>query len=75
MAIYRLLHETSFEPEAVRTMTDAYEHSLRTLQIARDDPITENIALKIVSIAQTGENDPVILSKRALKALGLLRVH
>jgi len=71
MAIYRLLRNTPFEPETVRTMTEAYEHSLRALQIARDDPITGKIAMEIIAIAQTDVDDPITLSDRALKALGL----
>ena len=42
MAIYRIFQTIAFEPEAIATMSAAYEQALRVLQLAnRQDPITE----------------------------------
>ncbi len=71
MAIYRLIRESVFEPEAIERMTAAYEQALKVLQLTdRQDPITELVARKIIAFAETGETDPDRLCQRALDALG-----
>ena len=71
MAIYRLIRETVFEPEAIERMTAAYEQALTVLQLTdRSDPITELVARKIIQIAEVGETYPDRLCQRALEALG-----
>jgi hypothetical protein len=71
MAIYRLIRESVFEPEAIERMTTAYEHALKVLQLAdRQDPISELVALKIIQFARVGETDPERLCQCALDALG-----
>ena len=70
MAIYRMIRESVFEPEAIERMTAAYEHALKVLQLNdRNDPITEVVARKIIEIAEVGERDPDRLCERALAAL------
>jgi len=70
MAIYRLIRESVFEPEAIDRMTAAYAHALKVLQLAdRNDPITELVARKIIEIVEAGERDPDRLCQRALAAL------
>jgi len=60
------------EPEEIKQLTEAYEHSLKILNITnRSDPITEVIAAKILAIGQIGEQDPKIISERAIRALNL----
>jgi len=55
MAIYRLLKDTTFEPEAVEAMGRAYEDLLTDLRLAdRNDPITEIVAKEIIKIASRG---------------------
>jgi hypothetical protein len=55
MAIYRLLKNSTLEPEEISHITEAYEQTLRTLSLKdRDDPLTEMIARKIIKLAQTG---------------------
>jgi hypothetical protein len=72
MAIYRLLQNSPLGPEEIRRMTDAYEHALHLLRVTRrSDPITEDIALKIVAITQTGERNPAHIAARAIDQLGL----
>jgi hypothetical protein len=71
MAIYRMIRESVFEPEAIERMTVAYENALKALQITDpQDPKTELIARKIIECAGAGETDPERLCQRALKALG-----
>jgi hypothetical protein len=71
MAIYRLIRESVFEPEAIERMTAAYENVLKVLQLTdRADPITELVARKIIEFARAGENDPERLCQRTVDALG-----
>jgi hypothetical protein len=71
MAIYRLIRESVFEPEAIERMTAAYEHALEVLQLTdRNDPLTELVARKIIQFAESGETDPDRLCRSALDALG-----
>ena len=52
MAIYRMIREAVFEPDAIERMTAAYEHALKVLQLTdRTDPLTELVARKIIEIA------------------------
>ena len=70
MAIYRLIRESVFAPEAIERMATAYEHALKVLQLSdRNDPISELVARKIIEIAEVGELDPDRLCQRALAAL------
>jgi hypothetical protein len=74
MAIYRLFKTMTFEPEAIATMSVAYEEALRLLQLAdRQDPITELVARKIIDVASNGERDPVKICEQALRDLGIAR--
>ena len=58
MAIYRLLQHHAFEPEAIMTMTAAYDQVLHTLCLAhRSDPITWIVAEKVIQFAQRGERE------------------
>jgi len=70
MAIYRLLQNHAFEPEAIMTMTAAYDQVLHTLCLVhRSDPITWIVAEKVIQFAQRGERDPVRLRELALESL------
>jgi hypothetical protein len=72
MTIYRLLKGSPLEPEQIRSLVAAYERTLRKIGLVdRDDPITEMIARKIVEIAQTGVQDPVQLSAKTIKEIGI----
>lgn len=71
MAIYRLIRESVFEPEAIERMTTAYEQALKVLQLTdRNDPLTELVARKIIQFAEVGEIDPDRLCQRTLNAIG-----
>src|SRR5690349_3528209 len=52
MAIYRMIRESVFEPEAIERMTAAYEHALRLTD--RQDPLTELVARKIIRAGRKG---------------------
>jgi hypothetical protein len=71
MAIYRLLRDAVFAPDAVSAMVTAFEDTLRELKLTdRDDPITELIARLIIDCAKDGERDPVKLRDCAMEGLG-----
>ena len=72
MPIRSYLEGATFDPEAIRVMTEAYEDVCRTLDLVnRNDPITEMVAKRIIEIAKLGERDPVILRKLALIQLAI----
>lgn len=72
MAIYRLLQNVAMEPEDIARLHQAYETTLRMLDLKdRSDPITNLIARKLIEIRQTGVKDPTQLSERALSELGI----
>ncbi|MCP4618491.1 MAG: hypothetical protein GY844_18900 [Bradyrhizobium sp.] len=61
----------SLAPDDAGRLVAAYEAALKALGlIDRTDPITEMVARKIIEIGQAGINDPLQISKLALKALG-----
>jgi hypothetical protein len=70
MAIYRLLKNSTLEPEEISRITEAYEQTLQILCVKdRDDPLTEMIAKKIIRIAQSGVHDAAQLSALAIAEL------
>ena len=70
MAIYRLLKNSTLEPEEIACIKKAYEQALRTLCVKdRDDPLTEMIAKQIIKIAQAGVHDAAQLSALAVEEL------
>jgi hypothetical protein len=71
MAIYRLLKDTTFEPEAVEAMGRAYEDLLTDLRLAdRNDPFTEIVAKEIVRIASRGVRRASEIRSEVLTVLG-----
>jgi hypothetical protein len=70
MAIYRLLRDAVFPPDAVSAMVAGFEATLRELKLTdRDDPITELIARLIIDCAKDGERDPIKLRDCAMEGL------
>jgi hypothetical protein len=70
MAIYRLLKNSTLEPEEISRITEAYEQALQILCVKdRDDALTEMIAKQIIKIAQAGVHDPAQLSALAVAEL------
>jgi hypothetical protein len=71
MAIYRLLQNSPLGPEEIAVLTDAYERTLRKLNLDRTDPITEIIAKKIIELGQRGVREATQLVELAIKELGV----
>ena len=72
LAIYRLLQNSTMQPDEISRVTAAYEQALHTLCVKdRDDPLTEMVAKTIIKIAQTGVHDAAQLSALAIEQLGL----
>ena len=70
MAIYRLLKNSTLEPDEIARITEAYEQALQTFCVkVRDDRLTEMIAKKIIKIAQTGVHNAAQLSALAIAEL------
>jgi hypothetical protein len=70
MPIYRLLRTSSFNPEDVSKLVEAYESVLTSLNMTdRADPLTELVAQKIMDCAMAGDLDPARLRNCALAAL------
>ena len=71
MAIYRLLKTLPMGPEEIAVLAEAYEHTLRKLNLVeRSDPVTQLIE-KIIEIGQRGERNPQKLSELAINELGV----
>jgi len=71
MAIYQLLKDTTFEPEAVEVMGRGYEDLLADLRLADcNDPFTEIVAKEIVKIASRGVRSAAEIRVQVLTALG-----
>jgi hypothetical protein len=70
MPIVRLLQGTTFDPEQVRELVEAYQGVLAELNLVdRPDPVTELIAKTIIDCAKAGEFDRQKLHDCALAAL------
>ncbi len=69
MTIYRLLKETSFDPEAVKRLVTAFEESCRLLGLADGDERRGLVARTVIEIAQAGERDPDRLRERTVEAV------
>ena len=70
MPLTPYLKEASFDPEAIKAMTAAFEAVCEALRLAtRSDPLTEIVARKVIEVAGTGERDPGRLRDLVLLAL------
>jgi hypothetical protein len=72
MPLTPFLKEATFDPEAIRAMTTAFEAVCVALHLViRSDPITEIVARKVIEVvAGTGERDPDRIRDLVLLALG-----
>jgi len=68
--IYRLLENTSFDPEAIHVMAHAFEGACKSLGLADRprDPLREIVAKKVIELAQAGVRDPVQLYQLTVQA-------
>ena len=72
MAIYKIIQNTSLEPQDVQRIVAAYRQTLLVLGLKeRDDHLTRIVAQKIFEVGQTGIEDPAEISKLAIKQLGI----
>ncbi len=70
MAIYRMLHNTAFDPDTVKALMNAYEQACAALALVdRTDPLTEIVAKKVIEYAKSGERDAARLCEAVLKEL------
>ena len=70
MAIYAMLRNTAFDPDAVKALATAYENACAALDLVdRTDPLTEIVAKKIIEYARSGERDAARLCEAVLKEL------
>ena len=59
-----------FSAEDVATITIAFEDTLRTLRLVnRSDPAVTMVAKRMISVAMTGERDPISLRDAELTSL------
>jgi hypothetical protein len=71
MAIYKLIQNTPLGPDEIQRLAAAYYETLRALGLNdRDDPLTHIVARKVFEIARTGIEDPLEISKLAMRELG-----
>ena len=62
MAIYRLLKDAAFDPEAISLLTSTFEDVCRELGLAqREDPLRDLVAKAIIECAEGGERNPSVL--------------
>ena len=70
MPIRPMLASNVFSPEDVATITTAFEDTLRTLRLVnRSDPAVTIVAKRMISVAMTGERDPISLRDAVLTSL------
>jgi hypothetical protein len=70
MPLTPFLKEATFDPEAIKAMTTAFEAVCEALRLApRNDPVTEIVARKVIEVAGTGERDPDRIRALVLLAL------
>ena len=72
MTSHILFRDTSFPPDVVAILRDAFARACRSLQ-EREQPslVYDVIAERLIKLAKDGERDPRKLCEEALSALGL----
>jgi hypothetical protein len=70
MPLTPFLKEATFDPEAIKAMSAAFEAVCESLQLLnRSDPIREIVSRKVIEVAGTGERDPERICELVLLAL------
>jgi hypothetical protein len=70
VALYALLRDRVFEPEAIEVLARAYEDLLSDLQLAdRNDPFAQIVAREVIEAARTGARDAAEIRRRVLSVL------
>jgi hypothetical protein len=70
--IVPFLTGTSFDPELIAAMGEAYDR-VRKMLHDKGQPamVQEIIARRVIEVAQTGERDPAQIGRRVLETFGL----
>jgi hypothetical protein len=72
MTVHTLFSNSPFGPEDIAVLVAAYDELLRALGLVqRSDALTDLVASKIISIAQSGLRDPADIAQRAIEEFGL----
>jgi hypothetical protein len=70
-SIVPYLRDASFDPDAIRIMSLAYDEARRSLHDrGQPEVVLELIATRIIAFASKGERDPEKLVSAALQLLG-----
>jgi hypothetical protein len=70
MPLTPFLKEATFDPEAIKAMSAAFEGVCESLHLVnRSDAMTEIVARKVIEVAGTGERDPERIRDLVLLAL------
>ena len=70
MAIHKHVRSTAFDADVVKIMIDAYETTLRALDVPKGDGNTnQRIADLVMHMTQGGERDPQVICKRVVMQL------
>ena len=70
MPLRRFLQNTTFGPDEIACMGQAFEEALRCLDVIdRTSPAAELLAKKIIELATQGERDPMRLRNRAVESV------
>jgi hypothetical protein len=65
-----LEHDHAFTPEDVKALVEAFEETLRALNLVdREDRLTMTVAKLIIQFAKEGESDPNRLRDLVVKTL------
>jgi hypothetical protein len=70
--VFQLFRAAAFDPEGVERLCAAYDFATSRLHDGDRRPaiVNEVIAQRIIALAEKGEQDPIVLAKSALQALG-----
>jgi hypothetical protein len=72
MAIRALIQQQAFAPDDITKLVTAFNETLGALGLAnREDPVTLQVARKIIELATQGERDPIRLRDAAVKSLSI----
>lgn len=69
-SIRPFIRDKAFNPEALKAMSDAFDRAA-AFMIDREPEAVEALAMRIVSMASTGERDPDKLAATALAGFGM----
>jgi len=70
VAIHKYVRSTVFDDDVVKVMIEAYEATLRALDVPKGDGNTnQRIADLVMHMTQGGERDPQVICKRVVMQL------